>query len=324
MNRYVRHHRLARSVRLTILGVALVGCCLWGVLPRVASAATDGAFQVTANPAGGSILTGTLGSSSLPAATAMLMRRVHAELGTRPRIVQTALNAQDHSLALLFTAVRNAVPYTGVAIVTANSGAQAAGAALYDVTARFHTTVGPMLRRLRGMTQRTTTSNAAVKLDPPEPLVPHAFSDATGSISVPADWTLSVADGGSALASGPGGAQVSYNMHFGGLDPSSPRAQMFMRTASPLARRNFHGVVLPYTSDPVKAWTEMYTALAQQRGMKQPQISITSSTRVGSSAANIAGTLGAGPKAIHFVGYVFVLPPNPMGLSGSYRITTCL
>jgi hypothetical protein len=299
---------------LGLLSIALAACYLCGIAPSAASATSDGAFRVSSNPGGGAILTGTLGSTSLPAATAVLMRRVHAELGTRPRIVQTVLDTPDRTLTLLFTAARNGVPYTGVAIVTANSGAQAAGAALYDATARFHATVGPMLHRLQGMTEPTTASSTAVKLDPPEPLTAHAFSDGTGSISVPADWTVGVAAGGSALASAPGGsAQVSYNMHFGGLDPSNPRAQMWMRTASPLARQSFHGAVLAYTSDPVKAWTEMYSALARQHGL-EPQIRITSSTPVGPSSANIAGTLGTGPTTIHFVGFVFVLPPNPMGM----------
>jgi hypothetical protein len=57
----------------------------------------------------------------------------------------------------------------------------------------------------------------------------------------------------------------------------------------------------------------MYTAIGRQRGF-EPEIHVTSSTRVGSAGANIAGTLGSGAKAIRFVGYVFVLPPNPMGL----------
>jgi hypothetical protein len=294
--------------------MVLAGSSFWIAVPLPASAATGGAFQISENPGGGAILTATLGSSALPDATAAPMRRVHTELGTRPRVVQTALDEPDHTLVLLFTSTRNDVAYTGVAIVTASPGAQTAGAALYDVRSRFHSTVGPMLRRLRGLTEPGTSSNAAVKFDPPEPLVEHPFSDGTGSISVPAGWNVAVASGGSALANAPGGiAQVSYNMHFGGLDPSNPRAQMFMRTATPLARQNFHGAVLAYTSDPVQAWTEMYTALARQRGF-EAQIRVTNSTRVGPSSANIAGILGSGSKAIHFVGFVFVLPPNPNGL----------
>ncbi len=300
-----------------ILTVTLIGCSLWGLAVPHASAGTDGAFQITANPHGGTILTGTLGSSSLPAATATLMRRVHAELGTRPTIVQVALDARDRSLALLFTAARRGTRYTGVAIVTASAGAQAAGAALYDTTARFHSTVGPMMHRLQGMTVRppSSASNRSIRFAPPEPLIPHAFADGTGSIGIPADWSLTVAGGGSAAAVGPaGGAQVSYNMAFTGIDPSNRRAQMFLRMGSPLQRQNLHGAVLPYTGDPVGSWKAMYTVLAQQRGLPQPQIHVISSTSSGQSAADITGTLGTGPKMIHFIAHVLVLPPNPNGM----------
>jgi hypothetical protein len=310
--------RLTRNVAFAMAGAALGASCLCGASCSLAAAAATGdAFQIAPNPGGGTIVTGTLGKASLSAAAAALMRRVHAELGTRPTLVASARNGHDHSLALLFTAARGGASYTGVAIVTANPGAQAAGAALYDTSAHFPATVDPMLHRLRGMTAPTpaSASKAVVRLDPPEPLSTRDFADGTGSIGVPADWTLNSAGGGSAQASGPAGsAQVSYNMHFSGLDPSNPRAQMFMRTASPLARANFRGAVLPYTGDPVASWKAMYEALARQHGLQGPQIRITHSTPAGSSAADFAGTLGTGPKSIRFIAHVFVLPPNPMGM----------
>ena len=309
--------RIVRAALRAIAGVTLAGCCLWA-----ACAATGGAFQVTTNPGGGAILTGTLGNASLPGATAALMRRVHTELGTRPVVVQSVLDAHDHSVALLFTAARNGRPYTGVAIVTANPGAQAAGAALYDETARFHTTVDPLLRRLRGITEPAATSGAPIKFAPAEPLVTRPFDDGTGSIGVPAGWTLGANGGGGAQVSrARGGAQVSYNMHLMGLDPTSPRAQMLMRMQSAQARQNFPGVVLAYTSDPVAAWTSMYAAMGRKHGLPPPAFHITSSTRVGASAANIAGTLGTGPKATHFVGFVSSCPRTRMGF-GKSRIAT--
>lgn len=298
-----------------VLAVLLTGCGLFALLPpRVALAATPGTFQTTAYPGGGTILTGTLGSASLPVATATLMRRVHGELGTRPTIVQIVENSRDHTLALLFVAARGSTRYTGVAVVTANAGAQAAGAALYDTTARFHTTVGPMVRRLENMTVAgSSNASARTRFAPAEPLITHPFSDGTGTIGVPADWTLN-AGGGSAMASAPAGAaQVSYNMHFSGIDPSNPRAQMFLRTESAAAREDLHGAVLPYTGDPVASWVAMYKMLARQHGM-QAEIHVLRSAPAGQSAADLSGTLGTGPKTIHFIAHVFVLPPNVNGL----------
>lgn len=308
------------KIRVRVLAAALVGCSTLGLsFPRTAGATTGTTFVTSSNPGGGTILTGTLGNLPLTAATADLMRRVHTALGSRPAIVAVALDSHDDTLALLFTAARHGTPYSGVAIVSAKPGARAAGAALYDTTARFHTTIGPMMHRLGGMTL-PGPSNAtapAKRLAPPERLVAHSFADGTGSIGLPADWTLLSGGGGSAMAGlQSGGAQVAYNMHFTGIDPTNPRAQMFLRTATPLARQNLHGAVLPYTGDPVGSWKAMYEALAQQRGMGAPEIHVTSSRAAGASAADIAGTLGSGSKTIHFIAHVFVLPPNPNGLWG--------
>jgi hypothetical protein len=321
-----RDPRYRRVIMIDRLAVLVAATCLLVCTPPVAigAATANGAFQTTPNAGGGAILTGTLGTSSLPAATAALLRRVHVELGSRPAVVQTAQNRHDHSVALLFTATHGGTPYTGIAIVTASPGAQAAGAALYDASSRFSTTVGPMLQKLRQITGAAGPSPAPVHLAPPEPLIPHAFADGTGSISTPVDWNVIVAGGGSAQAAAPGGAaQVSYNMHFGGLDPANPQAQMFLRTASPLARQNFHGAILPYTSDPVRAWTAMYEALGRQHGL-DPEIHVDRSSPAG-SGANFSGTLGSGPKKVHFIAYAFVLPPNPMGmwqLSDSHMFVT--
>jgi hypothetical protein len=304
--------RSSRVAAAVLAAAFVVATSPSGFLPRTALAATDGSFQSSPNPGSGTIVTGTLGQSSLTAATAALLRRVHADLGTRPTVVQVARNARDHSLALLFTATHNGTPYTGVGIVTAAPNALASGAALFDTTARFQTTVGPMMHRLGQITTPTSPRTARQMLAPAEQLITHPFADGTGSIGIPADWTLHAGGGGSAAATGPGGAQVSYNMHYGAFDPSNPHAQMYLRTETPVARQNMHAVVLPYTSDPSRAWVAMYAALAKQLGF-EPNIQVKSTTSSGATST-ITGTLGSGSKELSFLAYVFVLPPNPNGL----------
>jgi hypothetical protein len=297
-----------------VLAVALLLCVSYGLPPR---ASADDPFHTTPNPGGGSITTGSVGSTSLPATAGALMRSVRAELGVRPTIVQALQNAHDHSLTLLFTAARAGTPYTGIAIVTAPPGEKAGGAALYDTAARFRTTVGPMMRRLDGMTTPPTPGSARVPvaLAPPEPLAAQPFTDGTGSISVPSGWAVPVANGGSVLASSPShDVQVAYNMHFTGVDPSSPRAQMWLRTASPLARQGLHGAVLPYTTDAEKAWVAMFTELGREHGV-QSAINVSSSSS-GPSGSDFSGTFGSGPKMVHFIVHAFVLPPNPLGMWG--------
>ncbi|HEY1429222.1 MAG TPA: hypothetical protein VGF18_06585 [Candidatus Tumulicola sp.] len=299
--------------RIGFLAATLIAGFTWIAAPLAASAA-DGTFQSTANPGGGTIVTGTVINASLPDATAALLHRVHAELGARPAVAQVARDDRDRSVALLFTANRNGTPYTGIAIV--RGGTQTAAVALFDTTARFHTTVDSMMHRLQTMTAASSpsSSHGAVHLTPAEPLVSHSFDDGTGTIGIPSDWTLNVAGGGSASATGPGGAaQVAYNMHFTGIDSSNPRAQMWLRTASPIARQNLHGAVLPYTGDPVKSWVAMYEAVGNQNGF-HPEIHLLHSSASGQNAADLTGTLGSGPKTIQFYAHVFVLPPNPNGM----------
>src|SRR5579884_228263 len=300
-----------------LLSVGLVSFGVPALAPRAALAQSAGTFSTAANPGGGEIMTGTLGTSSLAAATAALLRRVHTALGSRPAVVQVARNARDHSLALLFTATHGGTPYTGIALVTAAPGAQAGGAVLYDTAARFHATVGPMLRRLNAMTTPSAASSrAAVTLAPAEPLVTHAFRDGTGSIGVPADWKLEVYGGGSAMASGPTGEIVAYNMAWAAIDMSNPRAQYFMRSQPPQMRENFlHRVaLLPYTSDPVQAWLTVPNQLAKQRGGFQPHFAVKSATTNGNMADIVATVVGKKASAsAHIVAHALVLPPNPNG-----------
>jgi len=293
-----------------MLIAALAAAVFSGTSARSGSAATGG-FVSTANPGGGNILTGTLGNAALPAATATLLRQVHTQLGTRPTVVQVAQDARDHSVALLFTATRNGTPYTGVAIVTAAPGAQAGGAVLYDTAARFSSTVGPMMRKLQGMTEPSSPAAAPRAIAPAEPLVTQPFRDGTGSIAVPADWKINAAGGGSAAVSGPAGVGVAYNMHYSAYDPTNPQGQLSMRMLSPLARRGT--AVLPYVSDPAKAWVAMYAEIAKEHNITLGAMHVTSTTASGGTST-IIGTAGSGSKMLHFLAYCFVLPPNPNGL----------
>lgn len=305
------------STMKRVLAIALLGIAGSFLAPHAACAAA-GAFQTTPNPGGGTIITGTLGNASLSDGAAALLRRVHRQLGNKPAVIQAARSPRDHSVAMIFTAARDGTPYTGIAIVTAAPGAQTGGAALYDTSARFHTTVGTMMRRLNAMTSPAAASAAPSRiaaLAPPEKLITHTFSDGTGSIGIPADWKLNVGGGGSASATGPTGEMVAYNMHYSAMDMSNPRAQFFMRSEPPQLRAQYMRTtaMVPYTTDPIKAWIAIFDALGRQNGGAGPQIHVDSQTPSGNLVADATGTIG-GKKPMHFIAHVFVLPPNPNGL----------
>jgi hypothetical protein len=291
---------------LAVLAAAVLG---------TASAAAAGSSATIDDPSGGHILTATLGSQmSLQSATTAMLRLIHTQFGARPTVVQMAQNPSAHSLALLFTETKGGQSFTGMSFVNAVPGAQAGGAALYDTTARFHSTVEPLLYRLQSLTTPSQSATRAVPPAPAEPLIQHAFPDGTGSIGVPADWKLTLAGGGSATAVGPTGEIVSYNVASPAIDPNNQAAKRYLNGLPPQIRnaQMNNTALLPYTGDPVKAWTTMFSQVARQHGKQGPSFAVATHTPAGKNAAEISGD-GVNNVPITYVAYVAVLPPNGMG-----------
>jgi hypothetical protein len=308
---FLRRTCLRRPMRLGAATI-VAGLAVTSSFSR-ASAGTDTFARVT-DKGGGTIVAGTLGDATLQEATARLMRRVHDEFGKRPTIVQAALDASAHSATLLFTEERGGTSYTGMAIVTADQGARAAGAALFDISTRFGKTVGPLMRHLNAM-----TAPAA----PATPLITHQFSDGTGSIGVPAGWTLGTGGGGSAAVLGPGGVLVEYNMVVPAADPTNPRTQMLMRFQGPAQRQAFltRNAMLPYSGDAVKTWASIYAQLAKQAGKTGPTFHIDRSAQNG-HGTTIDGTYAYGSKGGgRFSAFVFLTPPDLNGLWGMHNMS---
>ena len=284
-----------------------------------ALAASTGDLKTIENPGGGTIVSGTLGSrSSAQAAAAAMLSHVHATFGARPTVLQAVQNPAEHSLTLLFTEARNRQPYTGMAIVTATPGSTATGVVLYDTSARFPKTVGSMMKLLQNDTV-PDAGTAHVPLAPAEPLVTRQFSDGTGTIGVPSDWTLRSAEGGSALATGPTGKEIAaFNSLQGALDPTYGIGLEMVRGTGmggvPLMRANAfkRSAFMSYSSDPVSAWTKVWDQMAKQQGKTGPHFVVKSSTSMGAGSAEIVGT-GSAPEPVTYVAYVSVLPPNAMG-----------
>ena len=310
-------HRATALAAAFVVAVAALGA------DGASGAATT--FRTVADPGGGRILTATLGDASLPAATALMLRYVHTSLGVRPRVVQIAQNPSAHTVALLFTAARSGTSYTGLSLITAAPGSQAGGAALYDESSRFRTTVRAMLRRLGAMTSGAgTRAGTPQRIAPAQRLSPHPFSDGTGSIGVPAGWNVTNASGGSASVEGPTGEIVAYNVALGATDPSNANArryygglpQGYARTA--LAQT----VLLPYTGDPVRAWTTAFSARARSNGRTPPVLHVQSSEPMSTSlrlteitgTGTIPGIPGkADDEPGSYVAFAQVTPPNTMG-----------
>ena len=317
---FFRRPSLRQSMRLVAVTI-VAGLAMTSSGSR-ASGAADRFARVT-DPSGGTIVAGTLGNESLPEATASLLRRIHEEFGKRPRIVQAARNASAHSVTLLFTEVRAGKNYTGMAIVTAGAGMRAGGAALFDISTRFEKTVGVLMHRLNAMTAPGTATKTSESEAPALPLITHAFGDGTGSIGVPAGWTVK-AGGGSATVIGPGGVLVFYNIVIPAADPSNPRTQTLLRYQGPAQRRAFlaRNAMLPYTGDPIKTWESIYAQLSKQAGKTGPAFHIRRSAQNG-NITEIDGTYAFASHARggSFSAFVFLTPPDLNGLWGMHDMS---
>ena len=309
--------------RMMAAGVAVMVSV--AVTGTPASAAAPAGFTSFSNPGGGTIIAGTLGNASLASATATVLRRIHSQFGARPTIVQMGQNPDGHTLAIVFTASKGGTSYTGLSLITAGSGTQTGGAILYDTSARFGSTVHSMLQRLGSMTTAQATGGGGGAMVPAERLIPHPFSDGTGSIGVPADWKVSNASGGSASAEGPTGEIVSYNLVVGATDPSNSAAQRYYNGLPAGYRQTAlrQTLLLPYSSDPVRAWTTAFAALAKRNGRPAPAFTVQSVQNMSSGSVRLAEITGTGTipgiagksddEPGNYVAFAQVTPPNGMG-----------
>jgi hypothetical protein len=310
-------------MKLQVRTALIAGCVLVG--SSAALAATGGALTTIDNPGGGRVLSAGLGqTASLRVAAGAMLSRIHSVFGTRPAVVQVVQNAAGHSLALLFTERRDGRSYTGVSLITVAQASPASGVALYDTSDRFPRTVNQLLKLYQGATARamtTATAQHPARLNPAEPLVQQQWPDGTGTIGVPADWSLKSAGGGSALAVGPSGDEIAaFNSAQSAMDPTyGIGSSLLAGNADPRVRRHTLQsiLLLPHIADPVKAWTTTFDQMAIQNGKTGPHFVATKVTRTGDDTAMISGT-GVGNKhePIFYIAYVRVDPVNRIGQWG--------
>jgi len=308
----------------TALAVALTFAAVWSGLtcPSGALAAAAPALTQVETRDGGHNAPASLGKQpSAQAAAITMLTAIHQLLGARPTVVRVAENAGAQSLTLFFTDTENGRPVTGMSMISAAPGSDASGAVLYDTTARFPQTIGPMLQRL-GTLEHPASAPAPKKLEPlapPEPLIKHEFADQTGSISLPDDWTLRGGGGASAVAAGPTGKEiVNFNFTQSALEPSSIMGQMLENGTGiypngPLRDGAMKSLVLlHYTGDPVDAWEKSWALSARQAGRSiYPRFVVKKITRTGPHTAMVSGTgtYGGTSTPFTYLAYLNISPP---------------
>jgi hypothetical protein len=324
----VSRSRTALAVALTVAGMIAGLTCPSGALATAAPTLTP-----IESRDGGHIATGSLDKQpSAQAAAIAMLTAIHQLLGARPTVNRVVEDARAQSLTLFFTDTANGRPVTGMSMISAAPGSDASGAVLYDATARFPQTIGPMLQRLGTLERPAAGAGAPVKLEPlapAEPLTKHEFPDQTGSIGLPDDWTLRGGGGGSAVAVGPTGKEVvNFNFTQSALEPSSIMGQMLENGTGiypngPLRDGGLKSIVLlHYTGDPVDAWEKSWAQSARQAGRSiYPKFVVKKIARTGPHTAMVSGTgtYGGSSTPFTYLAYLNISPPpRPTGQWGMY------
>jgi hypothetical protein len=312
-------HVRAVTAAIALLSITSAGCGNWS--PALASASSG--LATVDHSGSGHILRGSLGTqSSVKAASIALLTRVHRMLGSRPTIVKIIQNNAQHTVAIVFTGTQNGKPVTGLSIATAPPGAAASGAVVYDTTANFPKTARPLLSDLGAAPSAASgRTQKSIAMAPAEPLVAHPFPDNTGSIGLPSDWTLKASGGGSAYAQGPSQELVNYQQPQLAADPTYGMGKMLATGTGFYANpvRHSQGMtsiaLIPYTGDPVQAWTKGFDQMSMQTtGKHGTNFIVDSARKIGAQSDFIAGhaTISSGPLAgpVTYFAYVTVLPDN--------------
>jgi hypothetical protein len=173
----------------------------------------------------------------------------------------------------------------GLIIVYAPPSGTAGGATLIDTSDNFPKSLKPMfqllVQQITGGGAKSTAPASSTSAKPggtapaaapasgaAQSLVPYAFPDQTGAISLPAGWKPTQAHMGDVMATGPNGESLRFGMVIEALDPNLPGSRA-MGAGRGVAPGSF--VLLPYSEDPAK----MYQDALNQLGQKQRLAALT-------------------------------------------------
>jgi len=277
-------------------------------------------FETFALDSGATLEVGLLGpQAGLKAAIGATLRRIVADLNSRPTVTEATVDESGGSAAFFFSASRKGAAVSGLALAQVRDAGQASAVIILDDPSRFAEDLPSALRQARDLLDPDHPKGGAVK--PAEPLTPRAFPDGTGEISLPADWTLDSAATGQVHAHGPTSEIVVWNFSLYGVVPNSQGA----RYASPVLRP----VVMPYPADAVVAWQTVLPERARQLALPYiPTISVSEASRSNVGASHFAQIVGeadfpganVNPGDVRgtYIAFVQTTPPDLIGQWNMY------
>lgn len=274
---------ISRRVSAFFLLPALTACfcaCQTG-------AQAPATLTMVSAPQGGKIVYGVVnGAATQGAAMAKMLSTVHNNCGEKPQIGRVFQFTGSNSVGVFFTVVDHPegnIPLAGMVIAAATGPNQIEAAMLYDVASRFGQTVNPMLQQLSGVwnpngtpaaaggTPAAASGTAGASPLPASaaagagaavpPLHAITLPDSTASAKVPEGWELQPGSHlGTIGIKGTHQEFVVLNAIMMAQDPRAPAAQASARMG---IRPNPATLALPYDTDWVKAFPNVYLNFAQ-------------------------------------------------------------
>lgn len=227
---------------------------------------------------GGTIIYGRVDGATNPAmAMASLLRTVQNSCGDKPQVGRVFRVRGSNSDAVFFTVTNHAeenVPVAGMVIATQTGPKSVEAALVSDAASRFGTTVNSLLNQLFDVwhpggaaatpTAKSSTSAAAPTSGATAAALPpmHQFtlSDGTASAEFPNGWQ--VQPGGHLGTIGFIGPHQEFIVLNAIMQAQDPRAPAFQTAARMRIQPQPSTLVLPYDTDWVKAFPNVYLTFA--------------------------------------------------------------
>lgn len=223
---------------------------------------------------GGKIVYGAVaGATTQPAVLAKLLSTVHTNCGEKPQIGKVFQFTGTNSVGVFFTVTDHPEgnqPLAGLVIAAATGPNQAEGAMLYDYTARFGTTVNPLLQQLSGVWHpgAATASGSSADAQSASAGNGHSASaiglhtvsasDNSASIGIADGWQLDPHSASGTMSMiGPNGEQAVYAAMKSAVDPNNPQQVQAVRYG---IYKGSGTMLYPYHPDLGKAYPELLQA----------------------------------------------------------------
>ncbi len=306
-------------------------------------AARAQSFTTFDNPGGGHVIAGTLPAADTTTQSALIdmLRRTHTYFGAKPQVTRLEKSPDGASALAYFTSAGGQGPVSGAVMAIAGQGAAPFGALVFDTAGHFHQTMPVLLRKAESLRptppaptgqtptgqtptgQAPATQSAAAGAGVP-PLTRHDFADGSGSVGLPANWSLRGGQEGTFTA-GPANVPWVYAM-FGvpilvADQPGSFIAKIQLRFHPPGARPP---LIVPYDPDPARSLVALLAAVARANPAHLSRgdfvvLKVISEKQIGHVFTATTWTVNflfRGPRGetYHFFGNVNISPPLQDGV----------